>query len=178
MTGLPGSTRVSMIDIARFYGIFLVYYGHIVERMMYLGNAAAASQYKFINAFHMPLFFILAGFVAKDWSAEQSPGRFALTRATSRVVPLIFFSAALVLLSLAHRPDFPPIPLDTARDYYILGHPRLDTAYHHLNGRRKVRGGRGRAGRNRGQPCPVEPLGAPIDGTPDRDGPLLPPLLK
>ena len=48
MTGPSVTNRIPMIDIARLYGISLVYYGHIVERMMYLGNAAAASQYKFI----------------------------------------------------------------------------------------------------------------------------------
>jgi len=31
-----------MIDIARFYGIALVYYGHFIERIMYLRNPAAA----------------------------------------------------------------------------------------------------------------------------------------
>ena len=111
------SERFAMIDIARFYGIVLVYYGHVVERMMYLGNGPAAAQYKFIYSFHMPLFFILAGFIARDFSAEQSPGRFALNRLTGRVVPLLFFSALLALLSLLHGPDFPPIPLDTAADY-------------------------------------------------------------
>ena len=117
MPGSSASERFAMIDIARFYGIVLVYYGHVVERMMYLGNASAAAQYKFIYSFHMPLFFILAGFIARDFSAEQSPGRFALTRLTGRVVPLVFFTAILALLSLVHGPDFPPIPLDTAADY-------------------------------------------------------------
>lgn len=118
MTGSSTGPRIPMIDVARFYGIVLVYYGHIVERMMYLGNPAAASQYKFIYSFHMPLFFVLAGFIAKDWAAEQSPGRFALTRLTSRVFPLLFFAALLALLSLAHTPDFPPLPLSTAADYW------------------------------------------------------------
>ncbi len=34
------------MDIARFYGIVLVYYGHIVEQVMYTGSAAAAAQRK------------------------------------------------------------------------------------------------------------------------------------
>jgi acyltransferase len=32
-------------------------------------------------------------------------------------VPLIFFNLALAVLSLVHKPDFPPIPLDTGTDY-------------------------------------------------------------
>ena len=84
---------------------------------MYLGNAAAAHQYKFIYSFHMPLFFVLSGLIAKDWAAEQSIGQFAKSRFFSRIVPLIFFNAAMALLSLIHKPDFPPIPLATGADY-------------------------------------------------------------
>ena len=109
--------RLAYADVARLIGLFLVYHGHVVERMMYLGNAAAAHQYKFIYSFHMPLFFVLSGLIARDWAAEQSIGRFARSRFFSRIVPLIFFNAALALLSLIHKPDFPPIPLATGADY-------------------------------------------------------------
>ena len=109
--------RLAYADVARLIGIFLVYHGHVVERMMYLGNAAAAHQYKFIYSFHMPLFFVLSGLIAKDWAAEQSIRQFAKARLMSRILPLIFFNVALALLSLIHNPDFPPIPLDTAADY-------------------------------------------------------------
>ena len=116
---LSGRTgvRLAYADVARLIGIFLVYHGHVVERMMYLGNAAAAHQYKSIYAFHMPLFFVLSGLIAKDWAAEQSIGQFAKSRFFSRIVPLIFFNVALALLSLIHKPDFPPIPLATGADY-------------------------------------------------------------
>ena len=109
--------RLAYADVARLIGIFLVYHGHVVERMMYLGNVAAAHQYKFIYSFHMPLFFVLSGLIAKDWAAEQSIAQFAKSRFFSRVVPLIFFNVALALLSLVHKPDFPPIPLETGGDY-------------------------------------------------------------
>jgi acyltransferase len=120
-----GSVRLAYADVARLIGIFLVYHGHVVERMMYLGNAAAAHQYKFIYSFHMPLFFVLSGLIAKDWAAEQSIGQFAKSRFFSRIVPLIFFNLALALLSLIHKPDFPPIPLETGADY---GNAALMTA--------------------------------------------------
>ena len=111
------SFRLAYTDVARLIGIFLVYHGHVVERMMYLGNVAAAHQYKLIYSFHMPLFFVLSGLIAKDWAAEQSIGQFAKSRFFSRIVPLIFFNAAMALLSLIHKPDFPPIPLATGADY-------------------------------------------------------------
>lgn len=41
-----------MIDIARLYGIMLLYYGHFIEILMYLQNATAARHYKFIYSFH------------------------------------------------------------------------------------------------------------------------------
>ncbi len=110
--------RIGYVDTARFLGIFLVYHGHVVERMMYLGNVAAAHQYKFIYSFHMPLFFVLSGLIAKDWAREEPVGRFVRSRFTSRVIPLLVFNLLLALISLAHKPDFPPFPLETAADYW------------------------------------------------------------
>ena len=82
--------RVGYIDAARCIGIFLVYHGHIVERMMYLGNAAAAHQYKFIYAFHMPLFVLMAGLFAKV-RLEQKDYEALIVRV---LLPLILFQAA------------------------------------------------------------------------------------
>lgn len=110
--------RVGYIDAARCIGIFLVYHGHIVERMMYLGNTAAAHQYKFIYAFHMPLFFVLSGMIAKDWARETSFGRFLYARFTTRLIPLLVFNLLLALISLVHKPDFPPFPLNTPAEYW------------------------------------------------------------
>lgn len=112
-----GGGRIAYIDAARFIGIFLVYHGHVVERMMYLGNAAAAHQYKFIYSFHMPLFFVLSGFIARDWARDESFGRFLRSRFASRLVPLLVFNLLLALISLVAKPDFPPFPLATAADY-------------------------------------------------------------
>lgn len=110
--------RIDYIDTARFLGIFLVYHGHVVERMMYLGNVAAAHQYKLIYSFHMPLFFVLSGFIAKDWAKEESVGRFIRSRFTSRIIPLLVFNLLLALISLVSKPDFPPVPLENAADYW------------------------------------------------------------
>lgn len=111
----PGS-RIATLDIARIFGLFTVYYGHIVEQTMYLGNAAAAQQYKFIYSFHMPLFFVLSGVIAKDWGNGGAVA-FVKSRLASRVVPLLVFNAALCLISLVFTPAFPPIPLHTAANY-------------------------------------------------------------
>ena len=109
--------RVEFVDAARLLGIFAVYYGHIVERFMQLGGADAALQYKFIYSFHMPFFFVIAGMVAKDWSGKAGVGTFLWSRVTSRLVPFLFFNLLLCGVSLLHKPDFPPFPLDTPADY-------------------------------------------------------------
>lgn len=114
--GQGAAARVEFVDAARLIGIFLVYYGHVVERFMHLGNVDAALQYKFIYAFHMPFFFLIAGMVVKDLSAMK-PGAFLWSRVTSRVVPFAFFNLLLAAVSLIHKPDFPPFPLDTWGDY-------------------------------------------------------------
>jgi hypothetical protein len=63
MASKVSAKRFDYVDIARFYGIFLVYYGHVVERFMYLKIEAAALQYKYIYSFHSGfiLFFIRNG---------------------------------------------------------------------------------------------------------------------
>ncbi len=113
--------RLNAVDTARFFGIVLVYYGHVVEQSMYLGNAAAEQHYKLIYSFHMPLFFVLSGIVAKDWGGLYSPAAFVKTRLASRVLPLLVFSLAMALISLMLKPDFPPVPLRTAADYGNAG---------------------------------------------------------
>ena len=82
---------------------------------MYLGNAAAAHRYKFIYSFHMPLFFVLSGLIAKDWArgAIDRTIRKVAAHLADRAADLL--QRALALLSLIHRPDFPPIPLDDRR---------------------------------------------------------------
>lgn len=109
--------RVDSVDTARFIGIFFVYWGHITEQIMYLHNDIAAAQYKYIYSFHMPVFFVLSGQIARDWGARMTPGPFVASRLASRFAPLLAFNLVLGLVSLWSKPDFPPIPLQTASDY-------------------------------------------------------------
>ena len=109
--------RIPAIDVARFYGIVLVYYGHVVERMMYLGSPVAAHHYKFIYSFHMILFFLLAGFIAKESVQDLGLKDFVKSRLASRFAPFVFFNLLLALLSLGVPRDFPPIPLASPGDY-------------------------------------------------------------
>jgi len=61
-----GKVRILAIDVARFFAMALVYYGHFIERIMMLKNPTAVTHYKFIYSFRLLLFFILAGYVARE----------------------------------------------------------------------------------------------------------------
>ena len=90
-------TRFEVIDIARFYAMALVFYGHFIEEMMLLKNPVAASQYKFVYSFHMVLFIVLAGYVAKEDMSEIPLGQFIRDRFSTRLVPFIFFTLLMMV---------------------------------------------------------------------------------
>jgi len=92
------TNRILFIDIARFYAIALVFYGHFIEELMLLKNPTAASQYKFIYSFHMVLFIVLAGYVAKENDDKWSVSKFLKHRFFSRFLPYIFFTFLMMVL--------------------------------------------------------------------------------
>ena len=105
--------RLDAIDVARAVGLLLVYYGHFVEQIMYLKNPAAAAQYKWIYSFHMILFFILSGWIrgAKPSTAPSSV--FIKSTLASRIVPYLFFSLLLAVMSLLLPGWFPIVDLSS-----------------------------------------------------------------
>jgi len=121
--------RIPMLDVARFLGMFLVYYGHAVERIMYLESPVAATQYKFIYSFHMPFFFLLAGFTLAPEKARLPVGRFFKRLAASRLIPYVAFTGLLLGLSLLFAGHFPLLDLTGAEGYLkglwytLLGFP-------------------------------------------------------
>jgi acyltransferase len=84
------AVRIFWIDIAKAYGIILVFYGHFVERLSELGYDAAFIQLKFIYSFHMPLFFIICGYFYKKNNSIFSD--FLKYQLASRLLPVIFFN--------------------------------------------------------------------------------------
>ena len=109
--------RIWAIDAARFYGIALVYYGHFIERIMYLKNPAAAVHYKFIYSFHMLLFFVLAGSIAKEGALQLSFGKYLKQRLASRLIPYFFFTGLMMVLTLFISGDFFNLKLPTLNGY-------------------------------------------------------------
>ena len=108
-----GKGRIWVIDVARFYAMALVFYGHFIERFMLLKNPAGAIQYKFIYSFHMVVFFVLAGYVVKESDIEFSFGRYLKHRFISRLLPFLFFTGIFMVLPIFFRGEFVKIKLPT-----------------------------------------------------------------
>ena len=105
------------IDIARFYAIALVFYGHFIEELMLLKDPTAASQYKFIYSFHMVLFIVLAGYVAKERDVEWGVGKFLKHRFFSRFLPYIFFTLLMMVPPIFFDGKFYGLVLPSAGGY-------------------------------------------------------------
>jgi len=115
-----GKGRIWVIDVARFYAIALVFYGHFIERFMLLKNPAAFFQYKFIYSFHMMLFFVLAGYVVRESDIEFGFGKYLKHRFISRLLPFIFFTAIFMVLPLFFAEQaFPQLQLPSVKGYTI-----------------------------------------------------------
>jgi glycerol transport system permease protein len=113
------TNRIFVIDIARFYAIGLVFYGHFVEDLMLLKNPAAASQYKFIYSFHMVLFIAIAGYVAKESRIERGFGKFLDHLVSSRLIPLVFFTFLMMIPPIIFDGKFYGLPLPSIPGYFI-----------------------------------------------------------
>lgn len=112
-----GEGRLEAIDAARALGLVLVYYGHFVEQIMYLKNPAAALQYKWIYSFHMILFFVLSGWVRGARPSLAPPRAFVASTLAGRVVPYLFFSLVMAVLSWPLPGWFPIVDLSTPAGY-------------------------------------------------------------
>ena len=109
--------RIQFIDTARFLAMALVFYGHFIERVMYLKNPTAAAQYKFIYSFHMVFFILLAGYVARESDLSLSFGRFLKQRILSRLLPLAFFTVVFMLSAAVFPGDFFHLKLPSVQGY-------------------------------------------------------------
>lgn len=79
--------RLSFIDIAKFGGIFLVILGHL---------PTTANIHTYIYSFHMPLFFILSGYLHKTYSNKDSLKKNIVTL----IIPYVLLFTCLQLLEI------------------------------------------------------------------------------
>lgn len=91
--------RLYWIDNAKALGIIAVFYGHIIEKVFLTSNSVAYLQFKLVYSFHMPLFFILAGYVAKQPGLDFHS--FIKDKFLSRILPVIFFNILIIPIYLA-----------------------------------------------------------------------------
>jgi len=117
MQAVAEEKRIWLIDIARFYAMALVYFGHFIERIMMLENPAAAVLYKFIYSFHMMLFVVLAGYVARERDVESGFGKYLKHRLLSRLVPFVFFTIIFMILPTFFSGDFHGQKFTSVGDY-------------------------------------------------------------
>lgn len=89
-----GTQRLPWVDTAKAVGIVLMFYGHVVQSRAG-DNASAVDQLRLIYAFHMPLFFVLAGLFFHPVAALLPRLR---TLARLRLVPVLFFGLLLLPL--------------------------------------------------------------------------------
>ena len=95
--------RIEYLDRAKAIGMFLVYYGHFVEKLAReAGIASAALQWRVIYAFHMPLFFFLAGVF---WKPAPFSRELFFEKLKTRLVPSIFFSLLVLPLWAVLTPE-------------------------------------------------------------------------
>ena len=89
--------RIVWIDNARALGMIAVFYGHIIE--MLAGESYSGfeyTQFRFIYAFHMPLFFFLSGFLNKE--KPISAGHLFLEKFYTLIIPATFLSLLMIPL--------------------------------------------------------------------------------
>ncbi len=121
--------RIEWIDTTKAIGIFLVFYGHYIERMIHMegGNGIAKFQFGFIYSFHMPMFFILSGFFAKKQSNKIE---YAKKLFFQRIIPVLFFGVLFIPLWLFYNwYSNGNLLLESVIKkclYYLGGNPQLD----------------------------------------------------
>jgi acyltransferase len=89
--------RISWVDNAKALGIIAVFYGHIVEKIFRTyAIPEAGLQYKLIYSFHIPLFFLLSGYLVKE-TQHRKLFMFIKNKFMTRIVPFIFFNILMLL---------------------------------------------------------------------------------
>mgnify|MGYP001578714306 CR=1 FL=1 len=85
--------RLDWIDIAKFLGIVLVVSGHVISS----SSPGGAYIVWFIFLFHMPLFFVLSGYVFRSLPASVLMRR----RAKTLLIPYISFIGLICVVDSA-----------------------------------------------------------------------------
>lgn len=120
--------RITYLDTAKAIGIFLVFYGHLVSEISDLGSQVAFAQFKFIFSFHMPFFFVVAGFFFRR--RYSSLGLEFKDLFYKRMLPVFLFGLLILPFWPAYRVliwGYVDIPIFTEKVLpYLKGQPNLN----------------------------------------------------
>src|ERR1700722_19199016 len=95
------ASRVEWVDTARGIGIFLVVFAHDLRGLKLIGRSPLATQVdQFVYAFHMPLFFFLAGLFATH-SARRGAASLLSDKLRTIAYPYFLWSLLQGALQLA-----------------------------------------------------------------------------
>ena len=120
--------RYYWVDAVKVIAIFLVYYAHILQRTYRLSTDAIFFQYKLIYAFHVPLFFFVAGFFYKKSKYSNLTEIGVLFQ--KRIFPVFLFGGISLLIWPLYlylkfgEIDYQYIFLNALQ--YLRGHPDLN----------------------------------------------------
>ena len=95
----------------------LVFYGHFIEEFMLLKNPTGALHYKFIYSFHMILFIVLAGYIAKENDTRWGIAKFIRHCFFSRLLPFIFFTLLMMIPPIFFSGKFFGLVLPSVEGY-------------------------------------------------------------
>ncbi len=93
--GKSSLSRVVWLDYAKSYGMILVFLGHILEAFYNNGFESVFLTYKAIYSFHIPLFFLLSGYLSKI--PVRGFWAYLKIRKNTRVIPFLFFNFMALL---------------------------------------------------------------------------------
>lgn len=91
---MPTRRRVPYLDTIKAATIFLVFYGHFMEKLYEAGYDHVFLQIKLINSFHMPLFFFLSGVFWKP--GQEAFFRTLKSKARTRLIPALFWGLVMI----------------------------------------------------------------------------------
>ena len=108
--------RLLWVDLAKSFGLFLVFWGH----SLYGGGQVADVINRAIYSFHMPMFFILSGYVTKP--DQNTFWQYAKKKFCRIVLPalILYILAFPVFFILVDRPDLSLLSF-IERIFYIKG---------------------------------------------------------
>lgn len=129
MEKTSSSKRIYWIDAAKALGIFLVFYGHIVEAIFRVESQPAFQHFKFLYSFHMPFFFFISGFFFKrryENLEDEIKDLFL-----KRILPVLIFGVLAIPMWLIYQGIiFGDIHFKQLIKYalhYLRGDPDLNT---------------------------------------------------